>query len=423
MKSPPSRLQRFSTTDIRLGVAITVAIIGIWFMGDFHSMHDSDSVIHSLNSLYRWTVFVWEYDHVGQLLSLLTRVITRPYWNVLAISTLSSLLFLIGLALWASLISPITFAESSLWVALLIPVVLTKHTVFQLASHSITSGAALFFSGWYVFALQRYLHARPGQMLVAALFGSAFLATYLSKVAFIPIATVTVGRPPPWRNIVAIGACLVLALFCYQLLEQASPFKKDYTLYLASLPIALPRLLDSWGTKVMTGIAWLATPVVMMLYRPTRHNPLFLALCVGVLIQTLIIACSRWAALNGYDGHYLFDLSFLALLAVVGPAVSVSREWLPARLQRALLITLAVGAIGLNAYRWDAIHPANPLTRMEQTIGKNTAAIVTAGCDLIVADYWKAWPAMLAVNDYYYRNNILDPGTHKRFMAPYPRSI
>ena len=73
MKSPPSRLQRFSTTDIRLGVAITVAIIGIWFMGDFHSMHDSDSVIHSLNSLYRWTVFVWEYDHVGQLLSLLTR--------------------------------------------------------------------------------------------------------------------------------------------------------------------------------------------------------------------------------------------------------------------------------------------------------------------------------------------------------------
>jgi hypothetical protein len=82
-------------------------------------------------------------------------------------------------------------------------------------------------------------------------------------------------------------------------------------------------------------------------------------------------------------------------------------------LQRGLPIAVAVSAIGLNAYVWDAFHPANPLTRMEQRLGTNTPDVVAAGCDLIVGDYWKAWPAMLAVNDYYYRNNILDPKTQR----------
>ncbi len=415
MKIPSSEIQPRSPADIGLGSAIAATIVVIWFVGRFSSLHDSDSLIHSLNSLYQWTPFVWEYDHVGTLLSLLTRFITRPYWNVLAISGISSLLFLMGLALWGCLLFPLTFTESNIWIAILIPLTLTQHAIFQIASQGVTSGVALFFLGVYVCVLRSTLSSpqEPGPISILGLFGLAFLTTFLSKIAFIPMATITTGllwlhRPRSRKTIAIISGCLLLALFFYHLLEQASPYRKDYTLRLASLPIALPRAFRSWGSSYMTAIFWLLAPVLMMLYRPTRRNPLYIALGAGILIQSLLILCSYWMAMNGYDGHYLYDLSFLSMLAVLGLIVSLKGRWLTILKTRGATMALLVVAVSLNAYRWDTFHPANPLVQMEQTLGADTPAMVAAGCDLIVGGYWTAWPAMLAVNDYYYYNHILD---------------
>jgi len=416
MKTLPSGLRPLSSADLGLGMVTAAFIITVWFAGDFHGLHDSDSLIHSLNSLYQWTPFVWEYDHIGSLISLLASLVNRPYWNVFAISTISSILFLTGLALWGSLIWPITLAESSLWVALLLPIMFTQHAIFQLASHSIASGAALFFSAWYVYALLHCMRGSNSQILIPMLFGLAFLAIYISKLAFFSLAAVTSGvlwnsHPLSWRRIITIGACLTLALLCYQVIEQASPFRKDYTLQLDILPIGLPSLLENWGRNAMTGVAWLAAPPLMLLLRPARQNSVFPFLAAGILIQTLIISGSRWAALNSFAAHYLFDLSFLSLLAVMGLGVILKQRWPSVRMQLGVLVGL--GAFFLNIYAWRAYQPADPLRRMEQRLGPNTPAFVAADCDLIVGDYWTAWPAMLAVNDYYYRNHILDSQTNQ----------
>jgi hypothetical protein len=209
MNTDPHDLQPRSPADVRLGLTIVVALTAIWIIGDFHSRQDSDSLIHSLNSLYRWTVFVWEYDHNGSLLSALASGITRPYWNVLAISTLSSLLFLSGLILWAALIAPVSLTEGGIWAAFLLPVLFTQHAVFQIASQSVTSGVALFFSGMYACLLQQYLQSNRRGRQLTNLLPFAFLATFLSKIAFFPIAAVTLGllwthRPLPWRTLVII---------------------------------------------------------------------------------------------------------------------------------------------------------------------------------------------------------------------------
>ena len=98
-------LQPFSLLDIALCSVITAAVVAIWYAGDFHTLHTGDDIVYSLSSIYRWTVFVWDYDHIGALVPFLVSFVKRPYWNLLAQTTLTSFMFLSGLALWGSLLS------------------------------------------------------------------------------------------------------------------------------------------------------------------------------------------------------------------------------------------------------------------------------------------------------------------------------
>jgi hypothetical protein len=73
---------------------------------------------------------------------------------------------------------------------------------------------------------------------------------------------------------------------------------------------------------------------------------------------------------------------------------------------------VALGAgLHLNALMWNTYAPLPPLARLEAALGQQTSTLVSAQCDVIAGDYWKVWPAMLAVNDYYYRQHTLDPRT------------
>lgn len=418
MKPSPASLRLFSPRDLGLGGLIVFGTIGIWYAGDFHALHNSDSLIHSLNSLYQWTVFVWEYDHIGSLLSLAASPVTRPYWNVLVVSALASFLFLAGLSLWGSLVSSVPFAESSLWISVLTPLVMTRSAVFNNAAHCMPSGPAFFFSGLYVCGLLKYLRPSKRPALLLAMFAAAFPAIYLSKIAFIPLAAITGGllwehRPLPKRTSISILACLAVALLCYLLLENASPYRKDYTLSLANIPLILPRLISNWGHIETTGLFWLAAPILIVLFRPNRRNPLLIYAIAGVVLQSLIVSGSRWAALNGYAAHYLYDLAFVTFLAVIELISNFLRRFDLGRFRRGVMAVVGVFAVGANVYVWGPLSFVNPLSKMERTLGGNTPAIVKAQCDLVAGQYWTVWPAMLAANDYYYRNNILDPETHR----------
>ncbi len=408
-------LQPFSLLDVGLSVCILSVVIAIWFAGDFHTLHHGDSVIFSLNSLYRWTPFVWEYDHGGMLLPLLVNFIKRPFLNVVALSAISSLMFLGGLAVWAGLLSfrPLTLAESSVWVSLFVPLILQKARIFANAAPGVTSGNAFFFGGVFVWAVVKHREAAtPAKKggWIGAMLASGFLAIYLSKLMLIPLAAIALlmMRPAkfnPSDKLVPL-VCLAVALLALQLLESAVPFKNDYSFSIAEIPTTFAQMLKFWLRDEVTAPLWIVIPLAVWLYPPARRNSALTYFALGIVVETLIISSSRWVAANQFVSRYLYDLLFFTVLAAVIVAADLARRYAPVG-----FVAVAVTALVLNTYEWNSLRPNSPFADLDHTIGKNTPVIVEAGCDLLIGDFWKVWRAVLAVNDYYYRESVVDPRT------------
>ncbi len=427
-----TRLAPFSRSDIGLASLILIGVIGLWFIGDFHTLHDGDTVLYSLISLYRWTVFAWDYDHIGTLLPLLASPVQSPYWNLLAVSFLCSFLLLAGLALWLTLLTEASLVESSVWVCLLLPLAIAKEPIFQNAAHLFTFGPAFFFSGLSVFALRHYWQHKSW-LAVSAVFTCNFLAVYLAKNAIVPLTILAVSLV--WqeahplflsggfsfrRHFFLIFPLLApaLALFLYQLIEWQIPLRNDFGFNPANLPVALPNLLDNWSEKQLTHPIFILIALACFIYILARRaeHPLFIFLAAGIVLEVVLIASTRWVERNVYYSHYLTDLNFLLLVCILAVVVNLTRRITSTAERASLLVTVALVALVVNALTWNSFNPANPFAQLDRTIGANTPAIVEADCDILLGDYWKVWPAVLAANDYYYRQNIIDSRTGQTRM-------
>jgi len=416
-----------SALDIGLSILLVSAIIAIWYVGDFHTFHHGDTAIFSLVSLYRWTVFIWEYDHIGALLPLLASPIHHPYLNLLVLSAMNSFALLYGLALWANLISlrELTLTISGLWVSLLLPLVMPKAKIFDNAALNYPWASGLFFAslftcvlGWY---LQRERH-RERVAAAPALFVLAFLTVYVSKISLIPLLVVTPGliwesvrhtRPLRFdKNLLIRLAPLLgvmLALLIYQWLEQSAEFQSRLTLYPANLPQVLPRLLGRWLVEELN-TPLLVLAAIPLFYKPLarhRKTPLFTYLTAGIACEVIIVAASSRAEQSGYPSIYLTDLTFLLLLIIATLILQLVE-----RVDNLLYIAFPLTLL-LHALMWNSFTPTSPFAAMDRTIGASTPAMVEARCDVLVGDYWKVWPAVLALNDYYYREGLIDPRTDK----------
>ena len=420
----------FSMRDV-VGCLILLGIaVSIWYVGDFHTFHYDDSLFQSLTSLYHWTPLGWESDHIGSFLALLVIFIHRPYGNVLAVSTISSLLFLGGLALWASLLTSkrTSLLECAVWILLLLPLVVDKHRIFDNASDGSTFGLAFFFAGVFVRVLMIYLQGGHQARSLFGMFFSGFLTVFLTKTVLIPLGVITLCliaqrvwtnlERPTLRSMLALivpAFCLALALLIYEGLERAAPVANDFRLSLANIPVSLPALLRNWMTQELTAPVLIVVPILLLLYRPT--NALLFYLAAGVLVETVIASSSRWVIINHQSGYYLTDLTFLLVLTLVLLTHQFVQQVTPRRFYTGVLAVVATFSLSLHAWEWNSFSPTLPFIAMDKSIGASTSSIVAAGCELIVGDYWKAWPPMLAVNDYYYRNHITDPRTGETRMV------
>jgi hypothetical protein len=137
----------------------------------------------------------------------------------------------------------------------------------------------------------------------------------------------------------------------------------------------------------------------------------------GVFVEAMIVSSSRWVIINDYKGYYLSDLTFLVLLAGILAARLLAQRVIQPHLYPKFLSIIVIGALLLNAREWNSFTPTLPFMAMDKSIGASTPSIIAAGCDLLIGDYWKAWPPMLATNDYYYRNHVIDPRTGETRMV------
>jgi hypothetical protein len=416
-----------SVLDVGLSILLASVLVAIWHMGDFHTRHHSDTAIYSLVSLYRWTAFIWEYDHIGAFLPLLARPIHRPYLNLFVLSAVNSFASLYGFALWANLISlrRLTLTAGGLWSSVALLLVMPKAELFQNAALNYPWALGFFFAALFTCLLQWQLRkARLREMAATtpALFVLAFLTVYVSKIALIPLLIVTPGLiwesiPHTWpvrfdKNLLvrlALLLCVILALLIYQWLEQSAEFKSGLTLNPANIPQALPHLLRRWLLEELNS-PWLLLAAILFIYNPLarhRETPLLTYLAAGILCEAVLVAASSRAEQNGYPGLYLTDLAFLLVLVIVTACAQLAQRigyW------RHMVVPFS---LILNAWVWHSFTPTTPFAAMDRTIGASTAAMVQARCDVLIGDYWKVWPAVLAVNDYYYREGILDPRTGK----------
>jgi hypothetical protein len=156
----------------------------------------------------------------------------------------------------------------------------------------------------------------------------------------------------------------------------------------------------------VTAPLWIVIPLAVWLYPPARRNSALTYFALGIVVETLIISSSRWVAANQFVSRYLYDLLFFTVLAAVIVAADLARRYAPVG-----FVAVAVTALVLNTYEWNSLRPNSPFADLDHTIGKNTPVIVEAGCDLLIGDFWKVWRAVLAVNDYYYRESVVDPRT------------
>ncbi|MEK7784834.1 MAG: hypothetical protein AAB658_05315, partial [Chloroflexota bacterium] len=204
-----------------------------------------------------------------------------------------------------------------------------------------------------------------------------------------------------------------LALFLYQLIEWQIPLRNDLGFNPANLPEALPNLLTNWNEKQLTHPIFILIALACLIYLLIRHaeNSLFTFLAAGIALEVVLIAGTRWAERNVYYSHYLTDLNFLLLLCILAVVVNLTRRIASTVERASLLVTAALAAFVLNALSWNSFSLTHPFAQLDRTIGANTASIVEAECDLLLGDYWKVWPTVLAANDYYYRQNIIDPRT------------
>lgn len=425
----------FSPADIGLSSFVLAAIIAIWYIGDFHTFHHSDTAIFALSSLYRWTPFAWEYDHIGSLLPLLASFIHRPYMNLLALSSLNSFALLGGLVLWVSMISfhQATLLESSLWVSLLVPLVMPKSKLFENAAYNYPWGLGFFFASLFTFALQQHLRRKyPKGAATGALtlLAFAFLTVYVSKISVIPLLIVTPALI--WQNLNSSAqpgklarqtflfysaplAGLTLALLIYQTLEVSSEFRSTLTLNLAFVPLTLPSLLKNWASQELTTPLLLLAVLPALLYHlfaGYKQNPLFIYLAFGVMAEALIVSSSIRAVRNHFTGIYLTDLTFLLLLLLISTLSSIVQRLESVTARWSLFAVAILLSLHLNLREWNSFSPIGPFAAMERASGATTPALVEAKCDIVAGDYWRVWPAVLAVNDYYYRENIFDPRTH-----------
>lgn len=445
-------LQPFSSLDFGLSGAFLGVIITIWYVGDFHTFHHGDTAIFTLNSLYRWTAFAWEYDHIGSLLPLLVSFIRRPYWNLIALTTLNAFAFLGGLALWGNLLARrrLTLAESSLWISLIVPLVMPRHKIFNNAAHNFPWGLGLFFAALFTFCLLHYLkvkHWRAVTLYALGLFSFAFLAVYVSSISLIPLFIITPAVI--WQNSrstitfalfskehsddnvwpikvnsnfaafhLAPVACLLLALLAYQALEQSAEFRTRLTLDIANIPLVLPPLLWNWIDKELTTplVLVAAIPALLFALCARQEKSLIAYFAAGVLAETLVVSSSFRTVYAQYPSIYLTELTFLIMLSLaISLAGLIGR--VGSSIARQSMFTAAIPlTLFLNALTWRSFSPVNPFTALDHAIGANTLPIVEAECDLLIGDYWKVWPALLAANDYYYRQNIIDSRTGQTRM-------
>ncbi len=403
-----------------LGAAASAVLVDF---GRFHQIHQGDTILSALISLYHWTPFYWDQNRFGMLIPLLALPFRNPFWN---------LLFQCGLSLFAGLGALMLFvryvAGDSNWplaalLAALAAFVAGPHSpLFQAfwPDQVYAPGIATLLLGLLLLSRPLSFARRSAGVALILIAYWVNMATPLLAVplmllrrAFVEQRSVPGGKPNPFfdRELISLIALFASLAIAYWAFARFGPHAVT-----PLNPLRLRRWPHAWAA--LAGRAWgvwLSNPPSAALLAPALVGVALIAAPswreqagralrgAAVLIYTAVIyflevSASSWVQTNEYAVRYLYPsfMMFHAALAVLSAvaAAALLGRWAEPVVRLGSLPLLCAGAL------WAFGGPSLARVRadLDRTLGQRTADVLEARCTHLAGDHWTVWPAVFHAN-------------------------
>ena len=434
----PQQDARQRAQTVLFWTAAALAALCIDF-GSFHRLHNSDSLVPVLESLWRWTPFYWEQDRFGMLVPLLAIPFRSPLANLLAQSAANVFCGLAGFFLCARYVVPKAWLITGALSASLFLLCNGADARFLYLGLSQPYGVGMFLGFAGLLLLENSRRSRALRialslicLLAASWVDAAVLFVLLPLIIFrgyFDRAAAPESGRGERQNIcrqlmfgakrsldldTGIAMALVIlsfvASYIYSGIVSYSAAYGDWP-YAPVQPWRLPvvwlefgktvwsdYLSQPWGISVAALIVLGVIVRLMTRGKNERTNSPAAILIASSVASFLLMGSLAHIRDTEFDSR--FALQSMVLLQIAAVAWALLPIFSLLNLSGRRVATAAAMSLFLAAplylYGWPSL--ARVRADLHETLGQYTPEILQSGATQIIGDYWNVWPATFDVN-------------------------
>ena len=408
--------------DTPLVVIALFGIVGLLLSSHLSLNEDSDGLLTTIMSLQKVTVYFWGEDRLGNLLPALTMWIHDPTGNAYAQIALRLVFGVLAPIFFCSLAFPraIDSWRATLATQLLLVLGIKPTLAWETYVEAYPYGTSLACAGFATLALRAAWTMRHRARWILYIFGVAILvAAYVTDFGLVLFAVPIIGL----LGLVLRSVFLQRLLIVHLLVAAVGFILPKVVFFGTTTPLGLAFIWPNelhFLRSITANMGWpfvcsMVLPVLLALglakWRRFRHGRRMLvvtlaAMLTVVLVCFVVVASSHWVAMNNFLPRYfipgyvlLVSMGGVSLLYCCKYGINNHAQSSTTFICIALVLLLA-GAARLTGW-----------PRETQGIignGKGPEAWAVAGqslgqhIDAIAGDYWDAWPAVFATEQYRY---------------------
>jgi hypothetical protein len=445
--------------------ASAVAALCIDF-GTFHRLHNSDSLVPVMMSLWRWTPYYWEQDRFGMLVPLLTIPLKSPLANLLAQSAINAFCGLVTFFLCARYVVRRAWLVTGAVSACIFLLFATERARFLYLGLQQPYGVGMFLGLSGLLLLENSERSRLLRkslsficLLAASWVDGAVIFVLLPLIFFRwlferdareyargakNVIVPPGGRRSSIQKLVELAKSFIDRGFGLAVLLVLSSFAVTFVYsgmvsrsvaygewpYAPVRPWNWPAVWFQFGKyfwldylKQRWGIAVAALLAAGVVFRVVQRrkirgmNPPATNLLASSIVSFLLIGSLSHIQDMTFDPRFGLQSMVLLQVGAVAWAVLPIQALLSENGRRALMAASMILFLGapLYLYGWPSL--AKVRGDLDSTLGQCTPEILQSGATQIVGDYWNVWPATFHAN-----MTLYEMGSNRRIWGVTVRS-
>jgi hypothetical protein len=419
-------------------VAAALAALFIDF-GSFHRLHNSDSLVPVLESLWRWTPFYWEQDRFGMLVPLLAIPFRNPLTNLLAQSAVNAFCGLATFFLCARYVVREAWLFAGAFSASLFLLFMGVDARFLYLGLSQPYGVGMFVGLAGLLLLENTRRSRALWitlsficLLAASWVDAAVIFALLPLIVF---RRFFVGTPPETR-----GSGERRRFFHEMVLKAKHSLDLDTGIavalvifsfvasYIYSGIVSHSAAYGDWPYAPVRPWKW---PVVWLgfgetLWQDYLSQPWGISVALLLVLGILVRLAARGRVRRTNSPAAILIASSVASFLLMGSLAHIEDTGFDSRFGLQSMVLLQIGAVvwallpvysllnrsgrrvataaGMGVFLVAPLYLYGrpSLTRvradLNDTLGEYTPEILQSGATHIIGDYWNVWPATFDVN-------------------------